>query len=117
MAYRLVDGVSLEGPALAADVIAKVGPGGHFLAEKHTRENLRREQFIPSDVVCRLTPNAWRKSGSKNSIDRAKETVDKLLTEHVPKPLPLDAEERLDQVFKEILARHGLPQPPSTSKG
>jgi hypothetical protein len=43
--------------------------------------------------------------------------VDKLLTDHVPKPLPLDAEERLDQVFKEILARHGLPQPPAASKG
>ncbi len=66
---------------------------------------------MPSDVFCRLTPDAWRKSGSKNSVDRAKEMVDKLLTDHVPKPLPLDAEERLDQVFKEILARHGLPQP------
>jgi hypothetical protein len=43
--------------------------------------------------------------------------VDKLLTDHVPKPLPPDAEERLDQVFKEILARHGLPQPPAASKG
>jgi trimethylamine--corrinoid protein Co-methyltransferase len=117
MAYRLVDGVSLKGSALATDIIAKVGPGGHFLAEKHTRENLMREQFIPSDVFCRLTPDSWRKSGSKNSVDRAKETVDKLLTDHVPKPLPLDAEERLDQVFKEILARHGLPQPPATSKG
>jgi trimethylamine--corrinoid protein Co-methyltransferase len=30
MAYRLVDGVSLEGSALATDIIAKVGPGGHF---------------------------------------------------------------------------------------
>ncbi len=87
------------------------------LFEKHTRENLMKEQFMPSDVFCRLTPNSWRKSGSKNSVDRAKETVDKLLMDHVPKPLPLDAEERLDQVFKEILARHGLPLPPAASKG
>jgi trimethylamine--corrinoid protein Co-methyltransferase len=117
MAYRLVDGVSLEGPALAADVIAKVGPGGHFLAEKHTRENLMREQLMPSGIFCRLTPDSWRKSGSKNSVDRAREMVDKLLTDHVPKPLPPDAEERLDRVFKEILARHGLPKPPAASKG
>jgi len=116
MAYRLVNGFSLEGLALATDIIAKVGPGGHFLAEKHTRENLMREQFMPSDVFCRLTPDSWRKSGSKNTVDRAKETVDKLLTDHVPKPLPLDVEERLDRVFKEILARHGLPQPPAASR-
>jgi len=117
MAYRLVDGVSLDGPALATDIIAKVGPGGHFLAEKHTRENLMREQLMPTGVFCRLTPDSWRKSGSKNSIDRAKEMVDKLLTDHVPKPLPPEAEERLDRVFKEILARHGLPKPSVAMKG
>ena len=116
MAYRIVDGVSLGGSALATEIIAKVGPGGHFLAEKHTRENLMREQFMPSDVFSRLTPNSWRKSGSKNTVDRAKEIVDKLLTDHVPKPLTLDAEERLDQVFKEILERYGLPYPPAASK-
>ena len=109
MAHRLVEGVSFEGQALAADVIAKVGPGGHFLAEKHTRENLRKEQFMPSDVVCRLTPDSWRRSGSKDIVNRAKETVDRLLTEHVPKPLTADAEERLETVFNEILVRHGLP--------
>jgi trimethylamine--corrinoid protein Co-methyltransferase len=116
MAYRLVDGVSLGGSALATEIIAKVGPGGHFLAEKHTRENLLGEQFMPSDVFSRLTPDSWRKSGSKNTVDRAKEMVDKLLTDHVPKPLPQEAEKRLDNVFKEILARHGLPQPPAASK-
>jgi len=115
MAYRLVEGISLEGLALAADIIAKVGPGGHFLAEKHTRVNLMKERFMPSDVVCRLTPRAWRRSGSKDIVDRAKEAVDRLLEEHVPKPLPLDAEERLDRVFKEILARHELPPPPIPS--
>jgi trimethylamine--corrinoid protein Co-methyltransferase len=116
MAYRLVDGVSQGGSALATEIIAKVGPGGHFLAEKHTRENLLGEQFMPSDVFSRLTPDSWRKTGSKNTVDRAKEMVDKLLTDHVPKPLPQEAEKRLDNVFKEILARHGLPQPPSASK-
>jgi len=112
MAYRLLEGVSLDGAAMAADVIAEVGPGGHFLAEKHTRENLRKEQFIPSDVVCRMTPDAWRKSGSKDVLDRARERVDRLLEEHVPTPLPGDREKCLEQVFKDILARHGLPPPP-----
>lgn len=115
MAYRLVEGVSLEGAAMAADVIAKVGPGGHFLAERHTREHLIREQFMPSDVVCRLTPDSWRRSGSKDIVDRARETVDRLLEEHVPTPIPRAAEERLDRVFEEILARYGLPPPPLPS--
>ena len=116
MAYRLVEGVTVNAAAMAADVITKVGPGGHFLAEKHTRENLMKERFIPSDVICRLTPDSWRKSGSKDIVDRAKETVDRLLEEHAPTPLPPEAEDRLDEVFKEILARYSLPPPPITSK-
>jgi len=108
-AYRLVEGVSLDGDALAVDLISKVGPGGHFLAERHTRENLMKEHFMPSDVLCRLSPDAWRSGGSKDTVDRAGEAVDRLLREHVPKPLPGDAEERLDRVFNEILARHKIP--------
>jgi len=117
MAYRLIEGVSFEDLALATDVIASVGPGGHFLAEKHTRENLRKEQHMPSDVVCRLTPDSWRRSGSREIVDRAKEMVDRLLTEHVPAPLPTDAEERLDQSLEEILKRHGLPSLSAPSIG
>ena len=105
---RLVGGVSLEADSLATEVIRKVGPGGHFLAERHTRENLMREHFMPSDIVCRLTPISWRKEGSKDTVDRAREMVDKLLKEHMPKPLPEESEERLDNVLKEILTRHGI---------
>jgi trimethylamine--corrinoid protein Co-methyltransferase len=108
-AYRLMDGVFTDAPALAKEIITKVGPGGHFLAERHTRENLRKEQFMPSDVIDRLTPESWKKSGSKETTSRAKETVDKLLEEHIPVPLPRDAERRLDEVFKGILKRHGIP--------
>ncbi len=108
-AYRLMDGVYTDTPALAKDIITKVGPGGHFLAEKHTRENLRKEQFMPSDVIDRLTPESWKKSGSKETTSRAKEIIDKLLEEHIPAPLSLDAERRLDEVFKGILKRHGIP--------
>jgi trimethylamine--corrinoid protein Co-methyltransferase len=107
-AYRLMDGVFTDAPALAKEIITKVGPGGHFLAERHTRENLRKEQFMPSDVIDRLTPESWKKGGSKETTNRAKETVDKLLEEHIPAPLPRDAEGRLDEVFKGILKRHGI---------
>ena len=107
-AYRLLEGISLDEETLAPDLITKVGPGGHFLAEKHTRDNLMKEQFMPSDVVCRLTPDSWRMAGSKDAVDRAKDTMERLLREHTPTPLSRNAEERLDQVFNEILERHGI---------
>jgi trimethylamine--corrinoid protein Co-methyltransferase len=107
-AYRLVEGITVDETALATEIIAKVGPGGHFLAERHTRENLRKERFMPSDVLDRLSPDAWEKAGYKDTTQRAKETVDRLLKEHVPEPLPEAAEEELDKVFRKILARHGI---------
>ena len=107
-AYRLVEGVSFDIGTLATNVILKVGPGGHFLAERHTRENMMKEHFIPSEVLCRLSPDAWMKGGSKNTVDRARESVERVLGEHEPEPLPEEAEEELDRVFEGILARHGI---------
>lgn len=109
MAYRLLEGAPVEGMRGVVDVIAKVGAGGHFLGERHTRENLRREHFMPSDVVCRLSPSAWRREGSRDIVQRARSRVDKLLREHEPRPLPEDAGKGLDRVLRDILHRHGLP--------
>jgi trimethylamine--corrinoid protein Co-methyltransferase len=108
-AYRLIEGISVESGDLAIDIIDKVGPGGHFLAEKHTRENLMKERFIPSDVLCRLSPDAWVKGGKKDILKRSREAVEKVLTEHSPDPLPADAEVGLRRTFKEILKRRGIP--------
>ncbi|TEU09180.1 hypothetical protein E3J20_06935 [Candidatus Bathyarchaeota archaeon] len=107
-AYRLIEGITVDDTALAIEIIAKVGPGGHFLAERHTRENLRKERFMPSDVLDRLSPDAWEKAGYKDTTQRAKEAVDRLLKEHAPEPLPEAAERELEKVFREILARHGI---------
>jgi len=107
-AYRLIEGITVDNTTLATEIIAKVGPGGHFLAERHTRENLRKERFMPSDVLDRLSPDAWEKAGCKDTTQRAKEAVDRLLNEHAPEPLPEAAERELEKVFREILARHGI---------
>ena len=108
-AYRLIKGISVDDVALATDVIAKVGPGGHFLAERHTRENLRKERFFPSDVLDRLSPDAWERAGSTDSTYRAREKASKILGEHEPVPLPEDAAIALRGKLGKILKRYGIP--------
>jgi trimethylamine--corrinoid protein Co-methyltransferase len=107
-AYRLIQGIRVDEDTLAADVISRVGPGGHFLAERHTRDHHMKERYMPSDVIDRLSPDAWTKAGSKDATLRAKEIADKTLRDHAPKPLPSESEERLETVFKAILKRHGI---------
>ena len=111
MAYRLVEGIDVDEETLALEVIEKVGPGGHYLGERHTLKHFRRERYIPSDVVCRLSLDAWRKAGSKDIITRAKERVEKLLREHQPKPMPEERAEALKEVLNSIFKRYGLERP------
>jgi len=108
MALRLVDGIAMNCETFALDVIGKVGPGGHYLAEKHTRKWLEKEHFMPSNVIDRLTLEAERKQGSKDLIDKAREAVDQTLKEHVPEPLPADVENDLRNKLKEITRRHRI---------
>jgi trimethylamine--corrinoid protein Co-methyltransferase len=107
-AYRLLKGIQVDENSLALEIIKKVGPGGHFLAEKHTRENLRIEQFMPSHVIDRLSPDAWAKGGRKDSTIRARERVQDILDKHKPESLARDIEENLMDEMKKILKNYSL---------
>jgi len=106
MALRLVDGINTDRDAFALEVINKVGPGGHYLAEKHTLNWLEKEHIMPSDVIDRLTLEAERKQGPKDMISKAREAVDKRLKEHVPEPLQTDVENDLRNALKDIMNRY-----------
>jgi trimethylamine--corrinoid protein Co-methyltransferase len=79
----LAEGLDASSEGLALDVIADVGPGGHFLSQKHTRRHLR-DIWIPPLTQPRPSP------GDKLSLDirqRARARVDQILAEHEPEPL------------------------------
>ena len=108
MALRLVEGITSDESANALEVISKVGPGGHYLGEKHTIDYLKKEYFMPSGLIDRLSLEAERKQAIKDIVSRARETVDQTLEKHVPEPLPSDVENDLRSSLKEIMTRHGI---------
>ena len=112
MALRLVRGIDVSDQTLAVDVIRKVGAGGHYLAQKHTMEWLSKEIFNPSDLVDRQEVAVWRKLGSKDTYQRAKEIVQRILRDHKPEPMPKDVEKNLDDVARKIMQKHGVEKPP-----
>jgi trimethylamine--corrinoid protein Co-methyltransferase len=107
-AYRLIEGITVDETTLATDLIIKVGPGGHFLSEKHTRENLFKEHFTPSAIFDRLSPEAWVKAGSRNAAQRSKERVNKILEEHPSNQLSKIRAEKLETAFKKILKKRSI---------
>ena len=112
MALRLVRGIDVDDQTLAVDVIKKVGIGGHYLAEKHTKEWFRKELFIPSELVDRRDLKDWKALGSKDAFHRAREMAQELLRDHEPEPMPLDIARELDNVVRKIMIRHGIARLP-----
>jgi trimethylamine:corrinoid methyltransferase-like protein len=49
-----------------------------------------------------------RKQGSIDITDRARKTVDRLMKEHVPDPLPVGIENELRNMLKEIMNRYRI---------
>ncbi len=72
MVMRAVEGIRVDDDTLALEEIRKVGPGGHFVSSRHTRQNMRKEQFMPK-LSDRDSRDAWQKAGAKDAWKRAAE--------------------------------------------
>jgi trimethylamine--corrinoid protein Co-methyltransferase len=109
MITYLLRGIEVNEETLAVDIISKVGPGGHFITQKHTLDFFKKEHWMPN-LLDRQMRNNWVKSGSKDLAQRAREKTRDILSKHEPPPLSSDVERNLDAALKkaerEILA-HG----------
>jgi len=82
---------------LALDIIHKVGPGGHFLGEKHTLEHFKKEIWSRSmDDTFILDPM------SKGSFsERAKTKVREILSTHKAPPIKEAVPKEMGQILKD----------------
>jgi len=96
---RIARGFEVNPDTLAVDVIRKVGPGGHFLSEKHTITHMRTEQWVPK-ISNLQTFGAWEEAGSKDIVTLAREKVKEILATHRPEPIPKDVQEEISQIMK-----------------
>jgi trimethylamine--corrinoid protein Co-methyltransferase len=79
MVMRAVEGIEVNDETLAFDVLKEVGPGGHFVSNRHTRRHMRSEQYQPQ-LSDRENRDMWIKSGAKDvrarAADKAREVLD-----------------------------------------
>lgn len=100
LAKRIVAGLDTSREALAVDLIHKVGPGGHYLAEEHTLRNLRKELWFPSPLINRQNYDGWVASGSKTMGERVRERIKEILANHRPPALEPSKREAIAEVIK-----------------
>ena len=91
----LAHGLTINPEGIALDVIEKVGPGGHFLSQKHTRAHMR-EIWIPEFTHPRVSTNGSQKTDMRH---RAKDKLDEILAEYRPEPLEDDVQHELTSIL------------------
>jgi trimethylamine--corrinoid protein Co-methyltransferase len=99
MARRLTRGIEVNDETLALDVIDKVGPGGHFLAEEHTFRHFKKESWFPS-LINRQRYEMWELSGRKTLTEAANEKVRDIIENYEPEPLPKDIQKKIRAIVE-----------------
>lgn len=87
-------GLSVDEGALALDVIEAVGPRGHFLGQRHTREHLRRLEF------SQIVDQPLEMGGYRDPIEVARERTRWILEHHQPKLLKEDVAAEMDKILQ-----------------
>ena len=99
MIKRIREGVEVSDRTLMSHLIAKAGPGQHFLGFKETLDGLKQgEVFFPS-FGYRNTYDKYFADGH-DEMDRARAEVERLLA--LPDPDPLAPE--VDRELRRIVA-------------
>ena len=78
---------------LALDTIHKVGPGGHFLGQKHTRQHIR------NSLVRGVTHELDANSKYREPRDVARDQIKWILDNHHPEPLEKTKKEELARIL------------------
>jgi len=105
-AKRVAKGFQLNSETLALDLINRVGPAGHFLAEPHTVEHFRKEFWIP-ELLDRDHFQNWEEKGKSTLLDKAKSSVKNILKSHALEPLSSALIKSLEELAKKSNPRSG----------
>jgi trimethylamine--corrinoid protein Co-methyltransferase len=107
MGRHLLKRIEITPETLAIDVINKIGPGGNFLADKHTLQHFREVWY--NNLIDRKRFDSWIEDGKKTMGDRINQRVKEILKTHNVNVIPTDVEHiyaiRFTQAEESIMSR------------
>jgi trimethylamine--corrinoid protein Co-methyltransferase len=102
---RAHQGIDVGEDTWLEDTIDRVGPGGHFLAERSTVERIRGEGWYISDLGVHEAFEAWEVEGRPRLLASARQQMEKILATHQPLPLDEEVERELETIQARAQAR------------
>ncbi len=97
MTKRFVRGIEVSTETLARSVVERVGPGGNYLADDHTRAWFRKELWMPG-LLTRQNYTTWEAAGCKDMATRTREKVLHVAETHKPAPLSNEVAASLEAI-------------------
>jgi trimethylamine--corrinoid protein Co-methyltransferase len=107
MVSRAVKGIEVNADTLAFDAIKNAGPGGNFIADRHTRKYMHKEHFFPG-LSNREKREVWINNGHQTTAQRANEIVKEILSDNHKCCIDESLAASLVNSFPNIRAKHLL---------
>lgn len=105
MVKRILRGIPVNDETKALNVMADVGPGGHFLEHDHTYNRFKTEIWRP-DLINRQNWEDWNADGGKRFGERVNERVREILEAETEPLLDEAMYKELRRVCELADARH-----------
>ncbi|MBN1889552.1 MAG: trimethylamine methyltransferase family protein [Thermoflexales bacterium] len=95
--HKMMEGIVVDDETLALDAIRAVGPGGNFLAQKHTKRHMRN--LWQPRLIDRRPYEAWeaRRDGAR---EWARQKAQDILKNHQPEPLEPKLAAELERIIQ-----------------
>ena len=100
MVKRFMRGIEVTDETLALDVIDRVGPGGHHLADQHTMKHFKSETWFPT-LINRMRYDEWKNKENASTMgDRVTAKMRDILKSHEVPALSDDVLKKIDDIIK-----------------
>ena len=104
-AFRIAKGFAVDDYTLSTDLLARVGPlGGHFLAQRETRDFYRRDRWLPT-LTDRDPWDTWQAAGGKDMRQAANARARAILAEDKPWAVSKEQADEMERIAQDGVAR------------
>jgi len=100
---RIYQGIDCDEGKWLDEVIAKVGPGGNYLAQRSTRDAVRSAEWYTPRLGVHEGFDHWDAAGRPDLLVEIRQKIDQVLAHH--QPLPLDENQMRELAHIEQKAR------------
>ncbi|MEH0019029.1 MAG: trimethylamine methyltransferase family protein [Desulfobacter sp.] len=91
--HKTLEGIVITDETLGLDIIHEIGPGGQFLATRHTVDHMR--DLSQATLFDRRNREGWQNAGGRDLTRRAYAKAKDILAHHTVLPLPPGALEKI----------------------